>query len=229
MKPWHLVVTGLYLLLLATLAVPLLSVGLGTGSESGFAGAVFRSAGTWITLGVLACCQLVLLTLPVRIAERRPVSRGALWPTILLGATSLALLTAAAAVALHGAILGDNPEKPWELPALAALVAFSWLLWAFVFRNLSGKRPASDFLSVLCRRLFQGSVLELLVAVPCHVVVRQRQDCCAGIYTTFGLGLGVSVMLLSFGPAVYFLFVARARRLEAALPVDETLDEPDAR
>jgi len=34
----------------------------------------------------------------------------------------------------------------------------------------------------------------------------------------FGLAMGVSVLLFAFGPAAYFLFVARARRLQAMEP-----------
>jgi cation transporter-like permease len=165
----------------------------------------------------------VLLLVPLRIVSRRPVTRGALWPTVLVGATMMGLLGLAAAVSVHAAILGDKPEKPWELPLLAALVSGLWGFWTVVFGRLSRKRPPADFLSVLCRRLMQGSILELLVAVPCHIVVRCRDYCCAGLFTMFGLAMGVSVMLFAFGPAVYFLFVARAKRLEALVPKSDEL------
>jgi hypothetical protein len=65
----------------------------------------------------------------------------------------------------------------------------------------------------LQRFLKRGSILELLVAVPTHVVARHREYCCAGVMTFFGLSCGVAVMLFAFGPAVYFLFAERWRRL----------------
>ena len=55
--------------------------------------------------------------------------------------------------------------------------------------------------------------VELLIAVPTHVVARCRDYCCAGLMTFIGLTMGVSVMLFAYGPAVYFLFAERWRRL----------------
>jgi hypothetical protein len=51
--------------------------------------------------------------------------------------------------------------------------------------------------------LLKGSVLELLIVVPCHVIVRRRHDCSAPIAT------GLAIMLLSFGPSVLFLYKKR--------------------
>jgi hypothetical protein len=223
LKPWHLIVAGLYLLVLAALAAPLYAIGFWKWPSAEQFAAFFGSRPVWLGLVAMAIAQLVLLLVPLRIVSRRPVTRGALWPTVLVGATMMGLLGLAAAVSVHAAILGDKPEKPWELPLLAALVSGLWGFWTVVFGRLSRKRPPADFLSVLCRRLMQGSILELLVAVPCHIVVRCRDYCCAGLFTMFGLAMGVSVMLFAFGPAVYFLFVARAKRLEALVPKSDEL------
>jgi len=62
------------------------------------------------------------------------------------------------------------------------------------------------------RWLLRGSILELLVAVPSHIIVRQREECCAPIVSFWGIVTGISVMLLSFGPGVLFLFAARIRQ-----------------
>jgi hypothetical protein len=89
----------------------------------------------------------------------------------------------------------------------------TWCLWSLIFFRLGRKEKAGDFIQRQSRTLLRGSILELLVAVPTHIVARQRDYCCAGFMTFIGLAMGISVMLFSFGPAVFFLFVARWRRL----------------
>jgi len=41
----------------------------------------------------------------------------------------------------------------------------------------------------------------------------RRHDCCAPGGTFWGIAAGISVMLLCFGPGVFFLFVERFQRL----------------
>ncbi|HEY4951841.1 MAG TPA: hypothetical protein VII71_00470, partial [Verrucomicrobiae bacterium] len=64
------------------------------------------------------------------------------------------------------------------------------------------------------RWLLRGSILELIIAVPSHVIVRRRDDCCAPAGTFWGIVTGISVMLLCFGPGVFFLFVERFQKLK---------------
>jgi hypothetical protein len=80
------------------------------------------------------------------------------------------------------------------------------------YRSSRGANPP-DVISRQCRLLLRGSILELLIAVPTHIVARSRDYCCAGAMTFVGLTLGISVMLFSYGPAVFFLYAERWRRL----------------
>lgn len=57
----------------------------------------------------------------------------------------------------------------------------------------------------------------MLVAVPAHMVARCRDYCCAGFYVFVGITFGIAVMLLAFGPGVYFLYAARWRRLHSPM------------
>jgi hypothetical protein len=78
---------------------------------------------------------------------------------------------------------------------------------------MSRRCEPADLISRQCRGLIRGSILELLIAVPTHVVARYRDYCCAGFMTFVGLTMGVSVMLFAYGPAVFFLFAERWQRL----------------
>ena len=66
------------------------------------------------------------------------------------------------------------------------------------------------------------SILELLIAALTHVVARRRGYCCAGIYTGLGIGLGIALMLASFGPAVFVLIADRWRRLHPSESSERT-------
>jgi len=89
-----------------------------------------------------------------------------------------------------------------------------WLAWSIAFRRATQSDEPDALLKRATRWLLRGSILELLVAVPSHVIVRRRDDCCAPFGTFWGIATGISVMLLCFGPGVYFLFVERCRKLK---------------
>ena len=110
-------------------------------------------------------------------------------------------------------IFRDQGNGGWI--AWTALISglVTWCVWSVVFYRVSRPEQASDVISRQCRLLLKGSILELLIAVPTHVVARYRDYCCAGFMTFVGLTMGASVLLFSYGPAVFFLFVERWNRL----------------
>ena len=59
-------------------------------------------------------------------------------------------------------------------------------------------------------------MLELLIAVPAHVMARRRHDCSAPMATSFGIATGIAIMLLSFGPSVLLLYAKRANEYATA-------------
>jgi hypothetical protein len=213
MKFWALIVAGLYIVLLAMLTVP--ATALAFGKDLGFAVGVrlYSSWGYWAWLGVMALSQLALLAVPVQVARFRPVKRGPVWWTLLAGG----LMTGGLAVAAYFSIYefatrleGDGSWSGWIALLLGVL---TWCGWAVIFGRMSRNVQPSDLVSRQCRWLFRGSVLELLIAVPTHIAARSRNDCCAGCLTFMGLTMGISVMLFSFGPAVFFLYAERWKRL----------------
>ena len=60
--------------------------------------------------------------------------------------------------------------------------------------------------------LLRGTIVELLIAIPSHVIARHKDVCCADGVTAIGIATGLTVMLISFGPGIYFLY---AKRIES--------------
>ena len=215
MKRWAILVAALYGLIIVALTAPVITVSLKDMSLKESA-EVFGAWQYWTWLGVMVLAQIALLAVPVQFASRRPVTQGSLVPTVLASALMMGGLVAGAVCALHEFATGSVETPEHDGWCILAIMALTWCLWSLIFHRMGKQEDAENFVSRQSRTLLKGSILELLVAVPTHIIVRHRSECCAGFMTFIGLTMGISVMLFSFGPAVFFLFVARWRRLHPA-------------
>lgn len=166
----------------------------------------------WVFCGVMVTSQLLLLTLPIRIVKQRPVPRRTIWSTASSAALFFSLIIAGAICSLGAALLGDEVLDTVAFGPVLAFWLYNWLLWAWIFRGFGRNVDAPSYLQRLTRWIFRGSILELLVAVPSHIIIRHRDVCCAHGLTALGIATGLTVMLISFGPGVYFLYAQRIRR-----------------
>ena len=198
---WVYAVVGVYVLILGTVAVLPFVLPLASGDE------VYPAAAGVMTLLVL--CEVAMLFVPVRVASRRPVTRRSLWFPLLGSATLAALLGFGGSLAVAEYLKADD-NTTWVVLAVTGAV---WLAWTFAFWLMSLDTGPESVATRLHRWLLAGSVLELLVAVPTHLVVRRRDECCAGIGTAIGICAGVVVMLLAFGPSVGFLYYRRWKQV----------------
>ncbi|KPK83586.1 MAG: hypothetical protein AMJ81_07825 [Phycisphaerae bacterium SM23_33] len=167
---------------------------------------------------VMALAQVGLLVVPVRLAAGRPVTtRHIIWP-ILAGLFLAAVMIAAMCLAVWETLENTRGLDSWYWWGAYCAVGGVWLAWAFLFGFYTGARPPQTFMSRMVKFLLAGSVLELLVAVPTHVLARVRNYCCAGFLTFWGLAAGFSVMLVAFGPATFILFARRYASLQPRRP-----------
>ena len=227
----------LYLIILAVLTVPAILVafgptdgllhqgeiaakGQGAIKQAFGPTAIRQAAGIylewsyWVCLAVMAGAQFLLLAVPVHMASLRPVSRGPVWRTVLAAGLMAGCLVGGAGLSIYEFVVADGHPKPdWGPWVILSLSLLTWLVWSVVFSRMGRTALPGDLITRQCRWLFRGSILELLVAVPTHIVARWRGYCCAGMLTFVGLTAGIAVMLFVFGPAVFFLFVARWKRL----------------
>lgn len=108
--------------------------------------------------------------------------------------------------------LGTNRQTVLFSVHVLGIIVLLWIVWGTVFYRFARRTDPAGLTQYCVRWLLRGSILELLVAVPSHVIVRQRPDCCAPIGSFWGIATGLAVMLLAFGPGVFFLFVERIQR-----------------
>jgi len=204
-RPWWVyAVVGAYLLLLAVLLTLPAWAGLLSGANSND-----------LTLLIICVVALVvsgfsLILVPVRKVRRRPVTRRSIWVPILGSGFLAGVLVLGAGLAVYEYLRFEGEEE-WVIAAAAGLV---WLGWAIVFGVICVHGNVEGVGAWLHRWLIAGSALELLVAVPCHIVVRRRNECCAGIGTGLGICFGVVVMFIAFGPSVVMLFHRRRKQIK---------------
>lgn len=212
MKRWAFVVAGLYLLMLAALTVPAILLAFAGKIGIQDAAKTFATWQYWAWMAIMIASQLALLMVPVRVASRRPVTQEPLWMTILAGALMMAGLVTGAALSIWEFLFRDKGFDASGAVALG-LTLLTWLVWTGIFYRMSRGRTPADFVTRQCRVFLAGSILELLIAVPTHIVARSRDYCCAGFMTFIGLTMGICVMLFSYGPGVLLLYAERWIRL----------------
>lgn len=208
---------------------------------------MYQQWGYWVWLVVMLSGQALLLLMPLRIAERKLIPRQTLLVPIIVSSFFLALIFSGAVFSILCAVFKDAAFEPFEFlgeqssrnPLLVAalkqlgftvgdgvlmfssmlsVIALCWLIWLLVFYRFAKEDEPGGLMKRVTRWLVRGSILELLVAVPSHIIVRRRDDCCAPFGTFWGIVTGLSIMLLAFGPGVFFLFVQRFRRLRPRVP-----------
>lgn len=214
MRKWGILISCLYLLILIVLLLPFCFFLAGDvkGPVDAFLDSMqmlTREWGAWITVGVLVAGQVGLLCVSVDTKWRHLKPRTHIVVSCAIGAVFFASLSAAAIASLvtaapkGSALSGLLDRSPWPLYACMGI----WAIWAVVFGMYRWNRGRQ--ITQLAGWLLKGSVLELLIVVPCHVIVRRRNECCAPFFTSFGIFTGISVMLLSFGPGILFLVLKR--------------------
>jgi hypothetical protein len=196
---WVYVVAAVYLLLIAaSLTSPLWLVWLWGGDKD-------SRIQLAVLVSVLAMAGLTLMIVPVKTLRRWPVTRRSVWFPIIGSGLLMGGLFFGGGMAFEE-FLNEKGDIATQLLIAAGIV---WILWSAIFIWITFSVDPAGIGMKLHRFLIAGSVLELLVAVPSHIVVRRRTECCAGIATGMGICIGVVVMFVAFGPSVLLLFYRR--------------------
>lgn len=215
MKKWGLIVTLFFIVVVVALLMPvgLLLAASSTPSAADYK-QMYQAWGMWIPVGVIVLGQILLLWLRVDTTQRRFKPRTHILVSVITTGLLMAILTAdivfAVGVAVRGDKLMDGVPDSAAWFVLIGAFAIPWMVWGIVFYRLW--RDSTDPVTNAVAWLFRGSVLELLIAVPAHVIVRRRHDCSAPLATSFGITSGIAIMLISFGPSVLLLYKKRMEK-----------------
>ena len=214
MRRWAFIIVFLYGAMLILITLPMMYLAF-IGSETKIdIKVVFTSGYIWAVFAIFLLCQAALLLVPVRIADKRPVSRSSVIASIIGAGLMAGVLIAGIVVSVGETIIRDALSESMWWTALAGLLIM-WALWGFIFWRWGRALEPKALIERQGRILYRGSILELLIAIPAHIIARHRDYCCAGISTFAGIAFGISVMIFSFGPGVFFLYSERWKNSRA--------------
>jgi hypothetical protein len=217
MTKWAFVTVLLYICLIIVLFIPLVRwvafLGESDSSISDILGMYFAWQ-FWLLPGIIVLIQAGLLLVPVKITNESYKPRRHIWVPIVATGFALSIALIGIILSILCAIWGDDGWEavyPWTS---ISLVAVSWLIWSIVFYRFYRDAEPGTLTQRLTAWLIRGSIVELLVAVPSHIIVRRRDDCCAPGFTFFGIATGLVIMALAFGPGLFFLFRRRFEKMK---------------
>ena len=208
MKRWALLVVGLYALCISIFAAPiLLFLAPGEVKRPDLLAFFY----VWIA-PVLVLVQALLLLLPIAVVRERPVKRRAILASAVVGAIPMAVMGIAFLGSSVLMMVGEKNAAPsLNWPTFLSIIVGLWSVWGVIFwRSFVNGDPAS-MTSTITRWLLRGSILELLVAIPSHIISRHRDECCAPPLSLLGIVTGLAVGFMSFGPGLFFVFAEKIR------------------
>ena len=207
MKKWGAVITLFYGIVVVALSGPVAAL-LFVNTELADLKKFYASSIPWICAVLVMLGAALLLFLSVDTTQKRLMPRTHILISTLTVGLFMGILTVAIGLAIGFAIRGDR-FLPDDLSVLEVVAIFviPWCVWGIVFYRLC--RNSADPISRGMSWMLRGSVLELLIAVPAHVIMRRRNDCSAPVINSFGIASGIAIMLLSFGPSVLLLYKKR--------------------
>jgi hypothetical protein len=167
----------------------------------------------WIPVGVALLAWAVFLLGAGHRDLFRPIRRPRIFLPVVSASFMLTVLMASLAAALGELFFVESSgEGAWSLIGFWGSLLATWIFWGIILYAYTRDLPRYDAIFQLAQFLFAGSIAELLATVPSHLIVSRRSYCLAGLSTGIGLMAGLLVMLWSFGPAIFLLFLHEIRR-----------------
>jgi len=217
MAKWAFVTVLLYICLVVIVFMPLVTcVALYNWADVSEILEAYTAWQFWLLCGIITVIQALMLLFPVRTAAEAPKPQRLIWVPVVTAALLFSILVLGVLWSISAAIWGDDGLEigyPW---AILIFFGLSWLVWSILFYRFYHNTEPGKLTQRLTTWLLRGSILELLVAVPSHIIVRRREDCSAPGFTWLGIAAGIVIMALAFGPGLFFLFCKRFEKMKPA-------------
>jgi hypothetical protein len=213
MKRWVVLIVVLYLVSVSIFAVPL-ALFLGNDTTTDFDPWFLRFVYIYI-IPFLILIQAILLLIPLNIESQRPIKRRKVIISAIAGALVVGFMALMIIASIILLFLGENNTADYIYSYRGLIIPIIvWVIWSIIFyRNYKTDNP-SAFISNITSWLLRGSILELVVAVPSHIISRNREECCAPPLTLVGIITGIAIALMAFGPGLFFLYAKRIKDKE---------------
>jgi hypothetical protein len=164
-----------------------------------------------VTVGIFFATQIIFIFGAGTIELCRPIKKRRLLIPVIVASSMAAILVGGIVLAL--AELFREHNSTWFPYFFWVILAVSWAGWAFVFYVHCQRLDRYTTLKRITLWVLGGSLVELLVTVPSHIIVSRRPGCFVGMYTMCGIIAGLCVMLWAFGPGIALLFLRDRRAL----------------
>lgn len=169
-------------------------------------------------LGLLIIVPIVFITQFLMVGSSSAINfcgahkARAIWLPALIGGLAFTLLTG-------GFILGLSEFMRFRQNTFGMLILLalplSWIFWTVIFSLRFKKHDPDTATGKILKWVLLGSVLEMIILAPMHVVTSARGGCLAGLNTALGLLIGLSIAFWSFGPGIILLFIRHLRKQRA--------------
>lgn len=167
---------------------------------------------TILVLVITVLSQTLFILVAGTINLCRPVQRRRLLVPVIIASLMMTILVGALTVSIAELLDADGGD--WLIYVFWIIVGLSWIAWSVVFFIRYRDTERYKILRSLVCAIIAGSLVELLAAIPSHIIVSRRAGCFVGIFTVFGISAGIAVMLWAFGPGIIILFLHEKRKRE---------------
>ena len=140
----------------------------------------------------------------------KPIRRRRAFLPVVVTAGLVTLMLVATLWGLGEFIHGGSWDGPPEL-FVWGWIAINWIGWSAAFLVTHTKSDRFAFARKQVLFLIGGSLLQLMVMIPAHIITSRRPYCFAGMGTMIGIAGGLAVMLWAFGPGIALLFLKKRR------------------